>query len=397
MSKMLLLAFGAVLATASPPAFPPDDLCAHYCRAKGYGCNDFRVGANRRLSCAQACHMRLKLKIGQYKCREYCQTATFWRPGLAPDACNLVVAGHEYHMCSSACGRHVFVRESVWGEEKCTEGVCGSEPCLDGCAIMSDELNVLLETYYGADDNGTTATKKNASEVASSWEIIQDPNPCVFKWHAWQFMTVSLLIMSAVYLIIYVAFRRYISFQYRKLQRERELRRIGSSASRDTIASLEDWTPRLDEIADFVAEFNGSFSAETAADDDQDAAMIERFLLKKHPEALTCLGIVEPVVGLIDGKKIKQAWSDACPPASKGGVIPEDSATHSYLRDGGIMQDFGSDHDIEAGSETDVGKRSAYSVATPAGELLGADAGFETVYYLSDRVCVCTGEPAKQN
>ena len=87
--------------------------------------------------------------------------------------------------------------------------------------------------------------------------------------------------------------------------------------------------PGPDEIADFVAEFN---AASREVDDDQDAAI--EVSLKKHPKHLY-VRIVEPVVGLIDGKKLSKP-ERRLPPASKGGIIPEDSATHSYLRDGGI-------------------------------------------------------------
>lgn len=153
-------------AAAASAAFPPPFLCEQYCRAKGYGCNDFRVGANKLLSCAQACHMRLKLRVPQYECRSYCRSSNrMIKPGRAPDACSLTIAGHVYPLCSSSkCTRHVFQRENAWGETSCEDGVCGSEPCFDGCNVMGDAMVALLDNIYASKDNTSNDLAANCCE-----------------------------------------------------------------------------------------------------------------------------------------------------------------------------------------------------------------------------------------
>ena len=159
------IAFATTIATAA--AFPPPFLCEQYCRAKGYGCNDFRIGANKLLSCAQACHMRLELRVPQYECRSYCRSPSFLYPQgrRKPDACSLTVAGHVYPLCSSSkCTRHVFQRENAWGETSCEDGVCGSEPCFDGCNVMGDAMVALLDNIYASKDNTSNDLAANCCE-----------------------------------------------------------------------------------------------------------------------------------------------------------------------------------------------------------------------------------------
>merc|ERR1712054_646772 len=73
--------------------------CLELCQAKGYGCSDYRVGANQMLSCAQACYMRTTLGVEEEQCRSHCA-----RNGGS--GCSLTVAGHRFDMCWR-CDDHV--------------------------------------------------------------------------------------------------------------------------------------------------------------------------------------------------------------------------------------------------------------------------------------------------
>lgn len=90
----------------------PEDYCAFRCKAAGYCCNDYRVGSNQMISCAQSCMMRT---LGTSWSR-----LSSWRRGLCArsgrSGCSLAVSGYTYGFCS-ACQDLTQDRKCRWGVE----------------------------------------------------------------------------------------------------------------------------------------------------------------------------------------------------------------------------------------------------------------------------------------
>lgn len=88
--------------------------CERKCRAAGFCCNNFEIGANQYLSCAQGCMIR-KRGATVDSCRVSCLHR----------GCHLDVAGHDYFSCG-AC------RDL---KPSCPYGVMSQLPCAHGCGL----------------------------------------------------------------------------------------------------------------------------------------------------------------------------------------------------------------------------------------------------------------------
>ena len=115
---------------ATTNSFSDHEYCRKYCLSKRYGCNDFNIGSNQLLSCAQSCHMRNVLNVTEAFCLSKCDRNM--RSG-----CALVVKQHVYDLCGT-CERQSFNRKPHLKEYrmyKCDRGVCSRDACIDGCRV----------------------------------------------------------------------------------------------------------------------------------------------------------------------------------------------------------------------------------------------------------------------
>merc|ERR1711959_272458 len=91
--------------------------CKKQCASRGFCCNDFRVGSNQMISCAQACMIRAR-GSSQQQCQTHCN-----RNGQS--GCQKTIGQHLYSMCS----RCKDLKPS------CTWGVHKKEECAIGCTM----------------------------------------------------------------------------------------------------------------------------------------------------------------------------------------------------------------------------------------------------------------------
>merc|ERR1712066_724853 len=88
----------------------PEDYCAFSCKAAGYCCNDYTVGSNQMISCAQACMMRtLGTSWADMATENHSLCA---RNGAS--GCSLQVGGRQYSFCSS-CSDLTDSPQCKWG------------------------------------------------------------------------------------------------------------------------------------------------------------------------------------------------------------------------------------------------------------------------------------------
>ena len=92
--------------------------CRRECAAAGFCCNDWAVGSNQLISCAQACMIR-KRGSSQTECDEKC-TAREANP-----RCQTSINGFTYSHCSTCDDL----------DDSCPHGVQGVEACRAGCAM----------------------------------------------------------------------------------------------------------------------------------------------------------------------------------------------------------------------------------------------------------------------
>jgi hypothetical protein len=101
----------------------PEDYCFFSCKAAGYCCNDYRVGSNQMISCAQACMMRT---LGA----SWSAIATT-HGGICDrnggSGCSLDVGGRQYSFCSSCA--------DLTGTSQCQWGVASSAACDFGASL----------------------------------------------------------------------------------------------------------------------------------------------------------------------------------------------------------------------------------------------------------------------
>ena len=161
------------------------------------------------------------------------------------------------------------------------------------------------------------AARNNASELMRTWKETPDPNPCMFDWYDYLFLCEALLIMIVVFAVAMYAYSKFLKYLYRRRERSR-MRRVQSTRSTSTAEysanSLDDSFANID--IDNPSEWDDGFLAGLAAagvsDNADGHSMVETFLLETNPDALTCLGIVEPILGAdatnAINRKRKQAW-----------------------------------------------------------------------------------------
>jgi len=91
--------------------------CKKQCASRGFCCNDFRVGSNQMISCAQACMIRAR-GSSQQQCQTHCN-----RNGQS--GCQKTIGQHLYSMCS--------VCKDL--KPSCPWGVHKKEECTIGCTM----------------------------------------------------------------------------------------------------------------------------------------------------------------------------------------------------------------------------------------------------------------------
>jgi len=88
--------------------------CHEKCSAAGFCCNDFQVGSNQYLSCAQGCMIRARGSPAQE-----CQVACLHH------GCHLTMNGHDYRSCDVCADK----------KPSCPYGVMSQKPCHYGCVV----------------------------------------------------------------------------------------------------------------------------------------------------------------------------------------------------------------------------------------------------------------------
>lgn len=86
--------------------------CKAECAGAGFCCNDFQVGSNQYLSCAQGCMIRARGSSA-----DECQVACLHH------GCHLNVKGHDYRSCDQCHDK----------KPSCPYGVMSQKPCHYGC------------------------------------------------------------------------------------------------------------------------------------------------------------------------------------------------------------------------------------------------------------------------
>jgi len=100
----------------------PEDYCAFSCQSAGYCCNDYKVGSNQMISCAQACMMRT---LGASLADMTQRRGLCDRNGAS--GCSLAVGGRWYSFCSQC--------SDLTDRPQCKWGVAGSYACYYGAAL----------------------------------------------------------------------------------------------------------------------------------------------------------------------------------------------------------------------------------------------------------------------
>mmetsp|Transcript_63450 Transcript_63450/g.127232 ORF Transcript_63450/g.127232 Transcript_63450/m.127232 type:complete len:196 (-) Transcript_63450:166-753(-) len=93
--------------------------CAEECQSRGFCCNDFKIGSNQMISCAQACMIRAR-GTTKHDCEGHCDRHE-------QSGCSETVGGHTYHLCQDC--------EDLTNEAKCHHGVQSPLACETGCSI----------------------------------------------------------------------------------------------------------------------------------------------------------------------------------------------------------------------------------------------------------------------
>merc|ERR1740121_1772751 len=111
---------------ASLAAPTSQDYCFFACKAMGYCCNDYTVGSNQMISCAQACRMRA---LGT----PWSELATENEDGLCnrngASGCHLEENGHDYSFCSTC--------DDLTESPQCKHGVASPAACDYGASLVS--------------------------------------------------------------------------------------------------------------------------------------------------------------------------------------------------------------------------------------------------------------------
>jgi len=111
----------------------PQEYCSFKCQAAGYCCNDFRVGSNQMISCAQACMMRVRGAPAHQMLGWMGRGGLCRRTGSS--GCSLTVGGHRYSFCSRC--------SDLTSDPKCKWGVASSDACVFGSLLPPSNFGEL--------------------------------------------------------------------------------------------------------------------------------------------------------------------------------------------------------------------------------------------------------------
>lgn len=101
----------------------PDEYCSFRCKEAGYCCNDYKVGSNQMISCAQACMMRTLGTTWTQMASE--KSGLCRRDGGS--GCELTVGGRSYPFCSSC--------QDLTASPSCRHGVASQGACDFGASL----------------------------------------------------------------------------------------------------------------------------------------------------------------------------------------------------------------------------------------------------------------------
>jgi len=93
--------------------------CAAECKSQGWCCNDYKIGSDQQISCAQACMIRA-LGLDQVSCTSHCN-----RNGRS--GCSKVINGKQFSFCSSC--------KDLTNNLKCKPWGVGPGACVAGCLL----------------------------------------------------------------------------------------------------------------------------------------------------------------------------------------------------------------------------------------------------------------------
>lgn len=138
------------------------EFCGRKCLEAGYCCNDYTVGSNQMVSCAQACMMRARGSTWA----EMATTSNGLCNRHGGSGCNLTVNGHRYRFCS-VCG-------DLSGTQKCHYGVANSSACDFGASLAPTP-----EEYCGLQCKAAGFCCNNVT--AGSEKVISCTQACVMR------------------------------------------------------------------------------------------------------------------------------------------------------------------------------------------------------------------------
>jgi len=101
-------------------------LCAKECKSQGFCCNNYKIGSNQMISCAQACMIRTR-GLDQASCASHCN-----RNGGS--GCSKTINGHTYSFCHRC--------NDLTNSPKCSHGVASPNACQTGCLMTNGKLPV---------------------------------------------------------------------------------------------------------------------------------------------------------------------------------------------------------------------------------------------------------------
>ena len=111
------------------------EFCHDECLAKSFCCNDHTIGSNQKLSCSQACMIRLR-GTSEDVCKSYCNDGQ--------NGCSLGINGNDYRLCQK-CNDLT---------DQCPHGVQNKEPCMAGCGMSKemydeyDSASTCIKTFH---------------------------------------------------------------------------------------------------------------------------------------------------------------------------------------------------------------------------------------------------------
>jgi len=100
--------------------------CAAECKSQGFCCNNYKIGSNQMISCAQACMIRTR-GLSQAMCTSHCS-----RHGGS--GCRKKINRDTYRFCSRCT--------DLTNSPKCAHGVASPDACQTGCLMTNGQLPV---------------------------------------------------------------------------------------------------------------------------------------------------------------------------------------------------------------------------------------------------------------